>query len=136
MCPQSKLTSGKGRTARISIKTSPLEKSCLQDRAQAVNMSLTDYLIWTGLYGEQMIFPIDLKEISSIRTELARQGNNLNQIAHVANIMRHKRAGQDDRIDDILGMLLRLNEAHHNAYNSVRELQEFICKSQLKRHLL
>lgn len=128
-------STGKRRVG-VHIKVSEGEKACIKQAAEAAGMTLTDYIVWSALYGDQCVYVVDPVELATLRTELARQGNNLNQIAHVANVIKLRRNnGQsvEDMLDDILGMLLRLNEEQHAAYKAIQSLQSSVYKSSLKR---
>lgn len=136
--PSGALSPSGKRDARIDVKVFEAEKACMRQAAEAVGMTLTDYIVWSCLYGDQCVYAIDPAQLASVRTELARQGNNLNQIAHVANVLKMRRAGNrpvEDMLDDILGLLLRLNEEQHAAYKAVQRLQSSVYRSSLKRLL-
>ncbi len=133
--PLKEYTSPKRRFARIDIKVSDTEKSCIRDGAKLANMTMTDFIVWSCLDSDQVVSVIDSDKLSDIALELARQGNNLNQIAHVANIVKNKPGVDKALLDDIMSMLLRLNESQHAAYASVRDIQKHVYQTSFKRLL-
>lgn len=79
------------RSEGIFIRVSPYEKETLKRYARETNLSLTDYLLFCGLYAselrksEQSRFVGAREELRKLFVELRAQGRNLNQIAAAAN---------------------------------------------------
>lgn len=86
-----KAEDGRARDQRISLRASPYERETLKRYADSMGLSLTDYLIYCGLYesdlrkGSRSRFMAARKELREIFVELRAQGRNLNQIAAAAN---------------------------------------------------
>lgn len=126
------------RKVGVHIKVSDAEKAAIKEAAAATYMSLTDFIVWSALYSDQCVYAVDPALLASVRTELARQGNNLNQIARVANSAALRRAGSpsaEDMIAEVHGMLSSAREAQAAAYGAVRELQGSVYKARLRRIL-
>ena len=83
----------KVNTFKIRVSNGDLDT--LHARARTAKMELTQYLRWRGLQPIGQIRKTQEKKkldreaiavLASIRNELSRQGNNLNQIARAANL--------------------------------------------------
>lgn len=72
------------RTTRIPVRLRPDENAIVRARAHACGMTLARYMRETALGAVPKARP-RLAEMEAVR-ELARIGNNLNQLAHVANL--------------------------------------------------
>lgn len=89
-----KAKDGKRRSENICIRVSPYEKEKLKEFAQQHRMSLSDYLVYSGLYGSELYnekqsrFILATEELQNILVELRKQGVNLNQIAKSVNGLR------------------------------------------------
>ncbi len=103
---------GEDRTHRLSVRLSAAELRQLRERAKARGLSVTRLLVDAALdrplsaaraaVNEQDRALIDgvLEELGAVRAELARVGNNLNQMAHGANISRELPAAR--RLEEAL----------------------------------
>lgn len=86
-----KAEDGRIRDQRISLRVSPYERETLIRHAASMGLSLTDYLVYCGLYqsdvrkGSRSRFMAAREELRAIFVELRAQGRNLNQIAAAAN---------------------------------------------------
>lgn len=91
---------GEDRTHRLSVRLSAAELRQLRERARARGLSVTRLLVDAALerplprapaaVSEEDRALVDgvLAELREVRAELARVGNNINQMAHGANIAR------------------------------------------------
>lgn len=90
------------KTERIHLRVSELEKSQLNTLAESANLSLSDFVVKVGL-GIAISAPRPTIEKEAVQ-ELARIGNNLNQIVRVAN------SGGDVNSDAMLAIAEQLKE--------------------------
>ena len=91
---------GEGRTHRLSVRLSAAELRQLRERARSRGLSVTRLLVDAALERplprsqaavteeDRALVDRVLDELREIRAELARVGNNINQMAHGANIAR------------------------------------------------
>ena len=96
------------KTAIVTARMTPKVKEQLQQRAQDVNMTLTDYLCICGL-GKEIV---QVNGLDDILTELKAQGRNLNQLTTMANMGRIQVLRSDELIDryaDLCQKLMRLS---------------------------
>jgi len=103
---------GEGRTHRLSVRLSAVELRWLRERAQARGLSVTRLLVDAALErplpraqtpvseDDRALVDGVLEELGAIRAELARIGNNINQMAHGANISRELPAAR--RLEEAL----------------------------------
>ncbi len=70
------------KTEIVTARMTPKIKKQLQQRAQDVNMTLTDYLCICGL-GQEII---RVEGLDAILSELKARGRNLNQLTTPANM--------------------------------------------------
>ena len=68
----------------ITLRVTPRTKKTIQERAQSVGLTVTDYLCYSGL-GKEIVRVEGLEQILS---ELKAQGRNLNQLTTLANVGR------------------------------------------------
>lgn len=86
-----KAEDNRARTERINLRVSPYEKETLKKYSDETNLSLTDYLLFCGLYASELRntgqsrFVGAREELRKVFVELRAQGRNLNQIAAAAN---------------------------------------------------
>ena len=71
------------RTIRLSVRVTPAEREILEGRSEECGLSLSDYLRSTALGAMPRRRPGQLQ--AGYARHLARIGNNLNQLARVAN---------------------------------------------------
>lgn len=121
-----KAEDNKVRSERISLRVSPYEKETLKRYAEKMNLSLTDYLLFCGLYASELRKPDQSRfvgareELRKLFVELRAQGRNLNQIAAAANRLVSV-AWRDDvdagLIDQLAAELREDNERTRAAIN-------------------
>lgn len=110
----------------IHMRVSADAKAAIRKAAAEHGMTITDYAVWSMLHVEHSAYVIDEAELRMVRIELARQGNNLNQIAHALNAIAAKGSiGDDERayLRDTLLMVVAEQQAHLDAYEAVGSLQ-------------
>ena len=97
-----------GRTTRIPVRLRPDENATVRERAHACGMTLARYMRETALGAVPKARP-RLAEMEAIR-ELARIGNNLNQLAHVANLNEEIEGEEELRavLEEVLAAVRRL----------------------------
>lgn len=69
------------KTADFHIRTTPEEKEMIQAKAKQANMSMSRFIVATAQ--EKKIF--DLRDLPKYIAQVGKVGNNINQIAVVAN---------------------------------------------------
>jgi len=78
--------SGERRTDRVTVQLTPTERAQVETRAaQARRPTVSDYIRWCALEGEEPPPGIDAETVHGIEAQLRRAGNNLNQVAHHLN---------------------------------------------------
>ena len=98
------------------------------------NLSFTEYAIWSMLNSNKPVYTIDRNALMDIQLELARQGNNLNQIAHALNYIISRTmppADQEHAIEVVLGEINLEHEKVIEAVNTVLDLQQKVYKTTL-----
>lgn len=106
-------TPGEGRTENLKVRLSATERSELQQRAAARGVSVARLLVESALekplpapnppapaYAQELVKPV-LATLDAVRRDLAPIGNNINQMAHGANITREIAA--TEQLEDALG---------------------------------
>ena len=83
------------KTEIITARMTPKVKAHLQQRAQAANMTLTDYLCICGL-GQEIVL---VDGLDAVLSELKAQGRNLNLLTTLANMGRLTVLRSDELID-------------------------------------
>ena len=68
----------------ITLRVTPGIKKAIQERAKAADLTVTDYLCYSGL-GKEIVRVEGLEQVLS---ELKAQGRNLNQLTTLANMGR------------------------------------------------
>lgn len=109
-------------------------KAYMQTLADKSNLTLTDYAIWSMMNGDKPVYTIDRNTLMDIQLELARQGNNLNQIAHALNYIISRTmppADQEQAIGVALGVINSEHENFNKAITSVMDLQKKVYKTTL-----
>ena len=71
----------KKKTAILTARLTPAEKSAIERRAQQANMTVTDYIVKCAL-GKNVR---QTDELAPILSELKAQGRNLNQLAKLVD---------------------------------------------------
>ena len=97
------------KTAIATIRMTPKVKAQLQQRAQDVNMTLTDYLCICGL-GREIV---RVEGLEAGLSELKAQGRNLNQLTTLANMGRLTVLRSDELINryaDLCAAIRRLTK--------------------------
>ena len=112
----------------FKIRVNNHDLDVLHARAKSVDMQLTQYLRWRGMQPVGRIKKaqerksIDQEAITvyaSIRNELNRQGNNLNQIARAANLARLEGKPMDGYLRSI-DEIKRINQEILNSITNLR----------------
>lgn len=126
--------SGRTRNMPMSFRATEGERAAIVELVSASKMTFTNYVIWSLLDADKTIYAIDQNELNSIRLELARQGNNINQIAYSLNVLMGKsNNATEEMLEDTLGMILQLQNEQLETYRSVMALQSKIHRASLKR---
>ncbi|WP_449674172.1 plasmid mobilization protein [Eggerthellaceae bacterium PR-HUZ602407-17] len=124
----------KPKYADIHFRVPVDVKAYIQTLAEKSNLTLTDYAIWSMMNGDKPIYTIDKNVLMDIQLELARQGNNLNQIAHALNyiISRTLPAPEQElAIETVLGEINSEHENFSKAARAVMDLQQKVYKTTL-----
>lgn len=127
------------RDQTITLRVTPEEKTRVRECAEKCGLSLTDYVLWTSIYGDQTVMVLDSSSLEACRRELSKQGNNLNQIAHALNIVARRRSTDPDLADFANDNILTISELYAScldAYKTVASLQSEVHASSLRRDLL
>lgn len=131
------------RSEGVSLRVSPYEKETVKRYAKAMNMTLTDYLLWCGLYGSDLRnacgsrFVAARDELRKLWIELRAQGRNLNQIAAAANRIASV-AWRDDvdggLIDQLARELLEDNRSTRAAVNdAIRRVSDAVDATDFRK---
>ena len=122
------------KSCMISFRVPADVKTYMQALAEKSNLTLTDYAIWSMMNGDKPIYTIDRNTLMDIQLELARQGNNLNQIAHALNYIISRtlpREQQELAIETVLGEINSEHENFSKAARAVMDLQKKVYKTTL-----
>lgn len=95
----------KKKTAIVTVRMTPKVKQQLQERAQDVHMTLTDYLCICGL-GKEIV---RVEGLDGVLSELKAQGRNLNQLTTLANMGRLTVLRSDELIDSYAALCERVS---------------------------
>jgi hypothetical protein len=95
----------KKKTAIVTVRMTPKVKQQLQERAQDVHMTLTDYLCICGL-GKEIV---RVEGLDGVFSELKAQGRNLNQLTTLANMGRLTVLRSDELIDSYAALCERVS---------------------------
>lgn len=124
----------KPKYADIHFRVPVDVKAYMQTLAEKSTLTLTDYAIWSMMNGDKPIYTIDKNVLMDIQLELARQGNNLNQIAHALNYIISRtlpRPEQEHAIEVVLGEINLEHENFSKAVRAVMDLQKKVYKTTL-----
>ena len=124
----------KPKYADIHFRVPVDVKAYIQTLAEKSNLTLTDYAIWSMMNGDKPIYTIDKKVLMDIQLELARQGNNLNQIAHALNYIISRTLPHEQQelaIETVLGEINSEHENFSKAARAVMDLQQKVYKTTL-----
>lgn len=124
----------KPKYADIHFRVPVDMKAYIQTLAEKSTLTLTDYAIWSMMNGDKPIYTIDKKVLMDIQLELARQGNNLNQIAHALNYIISRTLPRPEEALAIETVLGEINAEHENfskAARAVMDLQKKVYKTTL-----
>ena len=86
------------RDKTITIRCTAEEKNAIISKAQKHNILLSDFIIRSAL-GKKIVVADGLKEVARLQKSI---GNNLNQIAMLANMDRIKAANLKPLLDEHL----------------------------------
>ena len=98
------------RNHHMMLRLSDDEYRILEAKVKLTNAPSKSYAI-RHLIVESMLYEVDFKEIRNIDTQLARIGNNLNQIAKRANETRSIYQSDIDEIKKEFKEICRLQES-------------------------
>lgn len=118
----------------LFLRVNPDVKTQILTRVEKSNLSFTEYAIWSMLNSNKPVYTIDRNALMDIQLELARQGNNLNQIAHALNYIISRTmppADQEHAIEVVLGEINLEHEKVIEAVNTVLDLQQKVYKTTL-----
>ena len=99
----------KKKTEIITARMTPADKKMIQQRAKAIGMTVTDYLVTCAL-GKEIV---RVDGLDNVFSELKAQGRNLNQLTTLAIMGRISVLRGDDlvqeytRLCDVLGALIQ-----------------------------
>lgn len=118
----------------LFLRVNPDVKTQILTLVEKSNLSFTEYAIWSMLNSNKPVYTIDRNALMDIQLELARQGNNLNQIAHALNYIISRTmppADQEHAIEVVLGEINLEHEKVIEAVNTVLDLQQKVYKTTL-----
>lgn len=96
---------GPRRDERVHVRLSPEDKVRLTAAAVQAGMSLPAYLVHSGLQSGGFDTPTDrdaaLFEVVKLEHQVARVGNNVNQIAHRLNALEEVDPGMKEAAADV-----------------------------------
>lgn len=96
---------GPRRDERVHVRLSPEDKLRLSAAASQAGMSLPAYLVHSGLQSGGFDTPTDrdagLFEVVKLERQVARVGNNVNQIAHRLNALEEVDPGMKEAAADV-----------------------------------
>lgn len=96
---------GPRRDERVHVRLSPEDKVRLSAAARQAGMSLPAYLVHAGLHAGGFDTPTDrdaaLFEVVKLECQVARVGNNVNQIAHRLNALEEVDPGMKEAAADV-----------------------------------
>lgn len=96
---------GPRRDERVHVRLSPEDKLRLSAASRQAGMSLPAYLVHSGLQSGGFDTPTDrdaaLFEVVKLERQVARVGNNVNQIAHRLNALEEVDPGMKEAVADV-----------------------------------
>ena len=112
MARRSKADAGERRTSFLGVQLTPTERAILEQRAQTTGLSLSEFARIVLLSDLKAPAPSarDPQAIRALAVEITRVGNNVNQLAKIANETRalpHERRTRptDSTADGTLALL-------------------------------
>lgn len=98
---------GTKRDKRVTVSLTQGEQSKLREYAAIHGLSVTDFVVLKCVYEDQEFVIVDTESVldilAQLKTELRRQGNNLNQIAAGLNSLRFtQKKIKKEKIDNAL----------------------------------
>lgn len=118
----------------LFLRVNPDVKTQILTLVEKSNLSFTEYAIWSMMNSNKPVYTIDRNVLMDVQLELARQGNNLNQIAHALNYIISRTmppADQEHAIEVVLGEINLEHEKVIEAVNTVLDLQQKVYKTTL-----
>lgn len=118
----------------LFLRVNPDVKTQILTLVEKSNLSFTEYAIWSMMNSNKPVYTIDRNVLMDIQLELARQGNNLNQIAHALNYIISRTmppADQEQAIGVALGVINSEHENFSKAARAVMDLQKKVYKTTL-----
>ena len=109
------------KTEIITLRVTPHTKEAIREKAEAADLTITDYLCYSGL-GKEIVRVEGLEQMLS---ELKAQGRNLNQLTTLANMGRLTVLNSDTLVESygkiyeqLRELLKTVNGAPTNAVNA------------------
>lgn len=101
---------GTKRDKRVTVSLTQGEQSKLREYAAIHGLSVTDFVMLKCVYEDQEFVIVDTESVldilAQLKTELRRQGNNLNQIAAGLNSLRFtQKKIKKEKIDNALAKI-------------------------------
>ena len=101
---------GTKRDKRVTVSLTQGEQSKLREYAAIHGLSVTDFVVLKCVYEDQEFVIVDTESVldilAQLKTELRRQGNNLNQIAAGLNSLRFtQKKIKKEKIDNALAKI-------------------------------
>lgn len=118
----------------LFFRVSPDVKAQIYTLAEKSNLTFTDYAIWSLINPDKPIYTIDRYVLSDIQVELARQGNNLNQLAHALNMLLADQVPISEKervLATCADLIQKESQMRSNAVKAVFELQYKVYKTTL-----
>lgn len=106
------------KTEIITLRVTPHTKEAIREKAEAADLTITDYLCYSGL-GKEIVRVEGLEQMLS---ELKAQGRNLNQLTTLANMGRLTVLNGDTLV-----------ESYGKIYEQLRELLKTVNGAPQKR---
>ena len=100
------------KTEIITLRVTPHTKEAIREKAEAADLTITDYLCYSGL-GKEIVRVEGLEQMLS---ELKAQGRNLNQLTTLANMGRLTVLNGDTLVESYGKIYEQLRELLKTAY--------------------
>lgn len=100
------------KTERLEIRLTPKQQTEIRLKAKQAGLTVTEYVRRKILHGEVGVMDslTFLKEFHQYNHEISKIGNNINQLAHYANILNKEDTYSKDVIEEMTIQLRQLTE--------------------------
>lgn len=122
------------RDKRISLRVSEQERSLLLEYAAFEGLSLTGYILHKTVYADQSVVILDTEIIDQLKTELVREGNNLNQAALALNVSL-RATNKDFKKERIEKALERIQRVYKELIPLYQQILHELQNAKLERRL-